>query len=213
MIEHLRGKLLKADKDHIVVDAGGVGYGLDLPASTVERLPALGEEVALHVSLVVREDAMDLYGFGTLEEKSVFDIFLGVPGIGPRTALDLLSTMSIAEFVSAVRMGNVGALTRVPGLGRKKAERLVVDMKDRLKRFPPPPPEERGPGEAGEPSDGGRGPAKGEARVFDDAVAALQSLGFKPAAASRCVAAALRTMGDGTATVEEVVKLALRSSP
>jgi len=206
MIEYLRGKILRAEEGHIVLDVGGVGYGLDVPASTFDRLPGPGNEVELHASLVVREDALDLYGFRTAEEKRVFEIFLTVSGIGPRTALDILSGLSIPEFVSAIRFGRTEELTRVPGIGRKKAERLIVELKDRLKDFP------AATGPAGEMSGEAPPSDPGKRDIYDDAVAAMLSLGYKPAVAARCVTAALRSVESRDAAVETVVKLALQMS-
>ena len=204
MIEYLRGKILRADDGHIVLDVGGVGYGLDVPASTFDQLPGAGNEVELHASLVVREDALDLYGFRTAEEKRVFEIFLTVSGIGPRTALDVLSNISIPEFVSAIRLGRIEELTRVPGIGRKKAERLIVELKDRLKDFPTTT------GSAGEASGDAPPSDPGKRNLYDDAVAAMLSLGYKPAVAARCVTAALRSVESQDVPVETVVKLALQ---
>ena len=206
MIEYLRGKILRAEEGHIVLDVGGVGYGLDVPASTLDYLPRPDSEAEFHVTLLVREDALDLYGFRTAEEKRVFDIFLTVSGIGPRTALDILSSLSIPEFVSAIRFGRTEELTRVPGIGRKKAERLIVELKDRLKDFPTAAP----PG--GEAAAEGPPPEPGKRDIYDDAVAAMLSLGYKPAVAARCVTAALRSVESQDAAVETVVKLALQMS-
>jgi len=206
MIEYLRGKILRAEDGHIVLDVGGVGYGLDVPASTLDYLPRPDSEAEFHVTLLVREDALDLYGFRTPEEKRVFDIFLTVSGIGPRTALDILSSLSIPEFVSAIRFGRTEELTRVPGIGRKKAERLIVELKDRLKDFP------TGAHPAGEAPAEGPPSDPGKRDIYDDAVAAMLSLGYKPGVAARCVTAALRSVESQDAAVETVVKLALQMS-
>lgn len=207
MIERLRGRLLHREEDHLVLDVQGVGYGLDAPRLTLERLPDVGEEAELFTVLVVSQDDMRLYGFATAEEQKVFEIFRAVSGIGPRTALDVLSTLSIAEFVQAIRFGQVQALTRVPGIGKKKAERLIVELKDRLKQFPaveelPGRPDTPPPAPADAPS--------GEDALFQDALDALVALGFKSTEASRQVSAALRQMEDETLTVEAVVKTALQ---
>jgi Holliday junction DNA helicase RuvA len=209
MIEFLRGTLLSIDDDHVVVDAHGVGYGLDCPASTLERLPAVGGEAAIHVVLIPSDDSLRLYGFATREERVVFEIFRGVSGIGPRVALDVLSTLPIPEFVAAIRTGNIATLTRIPGIGRKRAERLIVELKDRLDKFPAGLVAASGfaPSAVSE-SDGYSG---GASPLFDDAVAALEALGMKSASASRAVAAALRTFEDETPTVQNLVKRALQT--
>jgi holliday junction DNA helicase RuvA len=206
MIEYLRGKVLRADGGHVVLDVGGVGYGLDVPSSTLDRLPSPGSETELHVSLVVREDALDLYGFRTPEEKRVFEIFLTVSGIGPRTALDVLSSISIPDFVSAIRLGRIEELTRVPGIGRKKAERLIVELKDRLKDFPVVP------ASSGDETMGEITTGASQGSLYDDAVAAMLALGYKPAVAARCVTAALRSVESEDVPVETLVKLALQMS-
>ena len=203
MIEFLRGDLLSIDDDHVVLDVGGVGYGLDVPRSTLERLPAPGEPTRLHVSMVVGEKSMQLYGFATTEERSVFEIFLNVSGIGPRTALDVLSTMPIGDFVAAVHTGNVPALTRIPGIGRKKAERLIVELKDGLRHFP------TDTASAAQDAAEGR-TASGEPDLFNDAVAALVAVGHKPAPASRIVASVMRDLDGQNVSLEDVVRRALQ---
>ena len=222
MIEHLRGQLLSVEGDHVVVDVAGVGYGLDVPASTAERLPAAGGETALHVTMVVKEDAFELYGFASIAEKRVFEILFGVSGIGPRTALDILSQITVRELVGAIQSGNVEALVRVPGIGPKKAERLILELKGRLKRLlpyvearPRPASAVGGNGvsdDEGALADADAAPLDGPTgSLFADAVAALEALGFKPPVASRCVATALRAAGDRALTVQELVKAALQS--
>ncbi len=204
MIEYLRGKVLATEENHLILDVRGVGYGLWVPKSTLDRLPLSepDKEASLYVTTVVREDAITLYGFRTREEKSVFDIFLNVSGIGPRTALDVLSTVSIPDFVSAIRTGNVNVITRVPGIGRKKAERLIVELKDKLKLFPSIGPEIDKVPAAESPAI--------EGDLFGDALAGMQALGYKQNIASRAVAAALREAGGSVAGVEELIKRALQ---
>jgi len=208
MIEYLCGRLQHIQEDHIIVNVGGVGYGLDVPESTLKALPAIGEETELHVSFQAREDSMRLYGFRSIGEKMVFEIFLNVSGIGPRTALDVLSAVTIHEITVALQTGNPSIFTRIPGIGRKKAERLVVELKDKVSKFPSTvdmPPVEEGVGQ---------GPDRGEisSSLFDKAQAALLALGMKPAAAARSVALALRSLEDENPPVEVVVREALRQS-
>ena len=220
MIERLRGQLLSVEGEHVVVEVGGIGYGLDVPASTVERLPEPGSEATLHVTMVVREDAFELYGFASMAEKRVFEILFGVSGIGPRTALDILSQITVRELVGAIQSGNVEALVRIPGIGPKKAERLILELKGRLKRLLPyvearpsaASPGAGASGDEGSPADANAAPLDGPTgSLFADAVAALEALGFKPPVASRCVATALRAAGARTLTVQELVKAALQS--
>jgi Holliday junction DNA helicase RuvA len=132
VIGRLSGKLAAKHPPQVLVDCNGVGYELDVPMSTFYNLPALGDAVTLHTHLVVREDAQTLYGFGTLEERSAFRQLLKISGIGARTALAVLSGMSVAELAQAVALQEAGRLTKVPGIGKKTAERLLLELKGKL---------------------------------------------------------------------------------
>ncbi len=191
MYESIRGRLLSKDPATAVVEAGGVGYAINVPLSTYERLPAAGEEILLLLHHVVREDEWRLYGFSGEEERRLFRACLKVSGVGPATALALLSGMPAADLGTAVREGDVAALCRVKGVGRKTAERLVVELKDAL----------------GAPA--GTGPAKGVVPpALAEASAALVALGLSPAEA----ADRLRQVpGASSLPVAEAVKRALRS--
>lgn len=133
MIGHLRGRLTAKHPPQLVLDVGGVGYEVEAPMSTFYGLPAVGAEVTLHTHLVVREDAHVLFGFGTERERSLFRELIKVSGVGPRIALGILSGASVDEFHRCVEAQDVAALTRIPGIGRKTAERLIIEMRDRLK--------------------------------------------------------------------------------
>lgn len=163
MYESIRGRLAAKEPGHAVVEAGGIGYRLLVPLSTYERLPASGGEVMFCVHLVVREDEWRLFGFATEEERSLFRACLGVSGVGPATALALLSGMPVRELRLAVATGDVTALTRVKGVGKKTAERLVVELKDAL---------------AAEVAAAGHEPIR--SGVPADAMAALVALGLDP---------------------------------
>ncbi|MFW6286995.1 MAG: Holliday junction branch migration protein RuvA [Candidatus Sumerlaeota bacterium] len=217
MIEYLNGNLLSVDKNHVVIDTGGVGYGVDLPDSTVSKLPEIGEETSLHIATVVREDAILLYGFATSGERAVFEILRDISGVGPRTGLDMLSTISVRALLSAVRSGNTSALTAVPGIGPKKAERLIVDLKGKAKQLSPYASVDSsdlpaGPKGAQTTSATSPGePAQPGQDNFGDAVDALAALGMKPAEASRNLTSALRLAEDADSlSVEEMVRLALQ---
>jgi len=132
MIGRITGTLLEKNPPAITVDAHGVGYEIDVPMSTFYNLPATGEKVALHTHMVVREDAQLLYGFGTEGERAAFRQLLKISGIGARTALSVLSGMSVAELAQAVTLQEAGRLTKVPGIGKKTAERLLLELRDRL---------------------------------------------------------------------------------
>ena len=132
MIGRIQGVLLEKSPPQILVDCGGVGYDIEVPMSTFYNLPANGERVVLLTHLVVREDAHLLYGFATESERKAFRLLLKISGIGARTALALLSGMSVADLAEAVTMQEAGRLTKVPGIGKKTAERLLLELKDKL---------------------------------------------------------------------------------
>jgi holliday junction DNA helicase RuvA len=132
LIGRLSGKLLTKLPPQVLVDVGGVAYELDVPMSTFYGLPATGEPVSLYTHLVVREDAHTLYGFATLEERSTFRQLIRISGIGARTALSVLSGLSVAELAQAVTLQEAARLTRIPGIGKKTAERLLLELKGKL---------------------------------------------------------------------------------
>ena len=132
MIGRIQGKLLETNPPHILVDVHGVGYEIDVPMSTFYNLPPVGQEVTLLTHFIVREDAQLLYGFLTSEERETFRLLLKVSGIGARTALSILSGMSVVDLVNAVALQEAGILTKVPGIGKKTAERLLLELKDKL---------------------------------------------------------------------------------
>ncbi len=132
MIGRISGTLLEKNPPQLLVDCNGVGYEIDVPMSTFYNLPAMGEKVVLLTHLAVREDAHLLYGFGTAEERNVFRQLIKISGIGARTALSILSGMSVADLSQAITLQESGRLTRVPGIGKKTAERLLLELKGKL---------------------------------------------------------------------------------
>jgi holliday junction DNA helicase RuvA len=132
MIGRITGILLEKNPPQITVDAGGIGYEIDVPMSTFYNLPAAGERVSLHTHLVVREDAHLLFGFLTEDERAMFRQLLKISGVGARTALAILSGLSVGEIAQAVVMQDAGRLVKIPGIGKKTAERLLLELKDRL---------------------------------------------------------------------------------
>lgn len=191
MIGSIRGLILAKSPPQLTVEAGGLGYELEAPMSTFFHLPAVGEQVRLLTHLVVREDAHVLYGFGTEAERRLFRNLIKVSGVGPKIALALLSGISVEAFAACVHNQDVTALTRVPGIGRKTAERLVVEMRDRLAA-------EEGQAQAGLPGGGAESEAFG----------ALIALGYKPAEASRL----LKSAGPGEHSTEELIRRALQGA-
>ncbi|MGA7289629.1 MAG: Holliday junction branch migration protein RuvA, partial [Terriglobales bacterium] len=132
MIAHLRGTLLAKHPNQAIVEAQGVGYDVAISVPTFTELPAAGVEVALHIHTHVREDALNLYGFLRLAEKQLFEKLLTVSGIGPKLAITILSGMAADEMVGAIRGGDIARLTRIPGIGKKTAERMVLELRDKL---------------------------------------------------------------------------------
>ncbi len=181
MIGYLRGKILEKEPPHLLMDVGGVGYQLEASMNTFYALSAQasGEgEVALHVHTVVREDAFLLYGFASHDERALFQSLLKVNGVGPRVALAILSTLSAQAFSSCIGQGDIATLVRVPGIGKKTAERLIVEMRDRL-----PSLNQHADAHVGE---GGQSSAE---TAINDASSALIALGFRAADAARAVRA------------------------
>jgi Holliday junction DNA helicase RuvA len=198
MIGRLRGTLLAKQPPSLLLDVGGVGYEIEAPMTTFYDLPEVGRELILHTHLVVREDAHLLYGFARESERAMFRTLIKISGVGPKLALAILSGMSADEFAATVHCGDTAALTRVPGVGKKTAERLVVEMKDRLKDWQ---------GHAVSPLTG-KPQAAPAPDAVKDAVSALISLGYKPQEASRMVS---HVESEGLAS-EEIIRLALKSS-
>jgi Holliday junction DNA helicase RuvA len=132
MIGRLSGILLEKNPPHLLVDCGGVGYEVSVPMGTFYNLPAVGDKVVLLTHLTVREDAHLLYGFGTVEERNAFKELIKISGIGPRTALSVLSGMSVGDLAQAVTVQEAGRLTKIPGIGKKTAERLLLELKGKL---------------------------------------------------------------------------------
>lgn len=194
MIGRLRGRLARKSPPSLIVDVGGIGYELEAPMSTFYRLPDIGSEVELHTHFVVREDAHLLYGFATEEERRLFRDLLRVTGVGPKIGLALLSGIDVPTFLACVEAQDVEALVRVPGVGRKIAERLVVEMRDRIRAL------------GGLPGPGGRqDPAAG---VQAEAHAALVALGYRPVEATRLLKS---VEGEGAGT-EELIRRALQAA-
>ncbi len=193
MIGSLRGRISAKSPPQLTVEVGGIGYEIEAPMSTFFHLPAVGAEVQLLTHLVVREDAHVLYGFGSEAERRLFRSLIKVSGVGPKIALGLLSGISVSEFQQCVQSQDVAALTRIPGVGRKTAERLIVEMRDRLAA------PELTTGAAGA---GGTGSPEAEA------YAALVALGYRPGEATRLLKAA----GTGTHSTEELIRRALQGA-
>jgi holliday junction DNA helicase RuvA len=192
MIGSLRGRIASKTPPQLTVEVGGLGYEVEAPMSTFFHLPAVGEEVRLLTHLVVREDAHTLYGFASEDERRLFRSLIKVSGVGPKIALALLSGISVSAFAECVQREDVGALTRVPGVGRKTAERLIVEMRDRLAA----------------PAVPGAATSGAEATPEAEAYGALVALGYRPAEATRL----LKAVGPGTHSTEELIRRALQGA-
>ena len=195
MIGRIKGILAGRDEAVILVDVSGVGYEIEVTAAVQATLPAIGEPLAIYTHLVVRDDAHILFGFRSADERALFRSLIKISGIGPKLALTVLSGIETQEFARCVRDGDVSRLTKLPGVGRKTAERLVVELKDRIDRMVLVPL----------PAASGVAPAA-RSRTRDDAEQALIKLGYRPVEASRAVDGAFEA---GRST-EEVVRAALK---
>jgi Holliday junction DNA helicase RuvA len=194
MIAFLRGRVLDKQPNRITVDVQGVGYEVHVPLSTYYDVGEEGAEIALRVHTHVREESLQLYGFLTTLEQQLFERLIGISGIGPKLAIAVLSGIDSAELVGAVQRGDVARLIGVPGIGRKTAERIVLELKDRLAQLVIP----AGAVAAASPAD----------RLRGDLVSALQNLGYHRPLAEKAVDAALKGAGD--ATFETALRGALR---
>ncbi len=198
MISRLTGKLIDRELTEITVDANGVGYGLIVPLSTFDSLPATGETVSLYVHTHVRDDAIILFGFATVEERRLFRLLQTVSGIGNRLALNILSSMSAGMLAEHVVNGNIAALSKINGLGKKSAERLTVELREGIREVVP---------EAGF---GGKDAEKGVlSPAGHDAMAALQTLGFKAEQARKAIDEICRRVPPEQQSSENLIRQAL----
>jgi len=170
VIAHLRGKLIAKHPNQAVVEAAGVGYDVNITIPAFSELPAVGAEVALFIHTHVREDALALYGFLRAREKQLFEKLIGVSGIGPRLAITILSGMPADSLVAAIKGNNVASLTRIPGIGKKTAERMVLELRDKLDAFGETPP------------------VAAASPVEEDVLSALVNLGYNRSAAEKALA-------------------------
>jgi len=194
MIGHLRGVLVHREDASLVVEVGGIGYEVEVTASTLTQLPGNSEPLSLYTHFVVREDVQALYGFSAKSERDMFRALIRISGVGPKLALTLLSGVETLEFARCVRDEDVSSLVKVPGIGRKTAERLLVELKDKMEQWLPdlPPVQQTA--------------AMGNGQVISEAEQALVALGYKPQEASRWVA----QVYDPDLSTQELVKQVLK---
>ncbi len=177
MIAQLRGRLLEKHANRAVVDVGGVGYDVTISVATFSALPGTGAETRLHIHTHVREDALALFGFATADEKLLFERLIAVSGIGPKLAITILSGMEAEALVGAIRGNDLARLTRIPGIGRKTAERMVLELRDKLDAF----------------ATGAAAPAA--SGIEEEVLSALVNLGYQRPAAERALAVASKNGG------------------
>lgn len=198
MIGYLRGQLIDKQPPFITLDVNGVGYELEVPMSTLFQLPEQGQQLELHTHLVVREDAQLLFGFYSKRDRLLFRELIRLNGVGPKLALALMSGMSADELISCVHAEDTASLMKIPGVGKKTAERLLVELKGRFKDW--------------QTSTGSAAPANSPAapasNAEQDAISALISLGYKPAEASRSI----RSVFAEDLASEELIRRALQAS-
>jgi holliday junction DNA helicase RuvA len=199
MIAHIRGRLIHKEPNRIVVDVNGVGYQIFIPLSTYYQLPEPAADVSLHTHTHVREDALQLFGFHTRDEQSLFELLQGVSGIGPRLATNILSGISVDELVPALSEGNHARLRAVPGVGKKLAERLVVELREKV-----------GSLRLGGPALAQPEPAPTEDRLLEDVVSALVNLGCNRKEAAKAAEGSRKALGP-VAEFETLIKASLRS--
>lgn len=199
MIGQIRGVLTGKHPPEIQLEVGGITYEIQVPMSTLYQLPEIGKPLLLHTHFVVREDAQLLYGFFDVKDKAMFRALIRVNGVGPKMALAILSGMAADAFARTVRNNDVAALTTMPGVGKKTAERLIIEMRDRLSEW-----------EGDEALAMSAGGSVAPASMIRDAETALISLGYKPQQAARSIAQILKDRED-IADSEELIRLALKS--
>jgi Holliday junction DNA helicase RuvA len=199
MIARLKGILLEINLTQLVVDVHGVGYLVFIPMSTYDRLPRADSEVTLLINTQVREDSFSLYGFATPEEKQLFEILLGATGVGPKLALSILSSLPVSSFCSAIANRDLNVIKRISGIGPKTAERLIVELRDKIGKLAPAlsSAERTVPDEV--------------AAAAEDAVLALEQLGFKPEKIRKAVHKIIEEIPAKECSSENLIRKALQS--
>ena len=199
MFEYFRGKLTLATPTKAVIDINGIGYAIQISLKTYQKLPQIGTETLIYVAAVIREDDHALYGFLTMEEKSLFHVLTGISGVGPKTAVGILGHVDIADFQLAVLQGNAALLSKIPGIGKKTAERLVMELKDKFSNTAP-----------GSLTSLNSNIALTKGTPTSDAISALINLGYHPLDAQKRVNQVQESLTD-KATLSELITMALRS--
>ena len=202
MIAHLSGTLLAKQATSVILDVGGVGYEVTIPLSTFYDLEEIGSTAKLRIYTYVREDSLQLFGFRTLRERELFLKLISVGGIGPKLGITILSGMSADEIILSIRTNNLGRLTSIPGIGKKTAERIVIELRDKIAALSGPQPDED-PG-----SRASRETAGSTDSITDDALSALLNFGYQKSAAEKALSSAMQEGGE--ITVETLLRRSLR---
>ena len=200
MIARLSGKLADVNFTQCIVDVNGVGYQVFIPMSTFDKLPREEEDISLFICTQVREDAISLYGFYTMPEKQLFEVLIGTTGVGPKLALSILSSMPVERFSSAVINSDLDIIKRISGIGKKTAERLIVELKDKLSKVMP-----------SISSDSSVVVSDEKALAMEDAVAALEQLGFKRETVNKTLEKIVNSIPAEEATSENFIRKALQT--
>ncbi len=195
MIAHVNGRIARKSIDSVVIDVNGIGYEVFIPLSTYYKLPDVNQTVALNVHTHLREDAIQLYGFLSLEEKEAFELLISVSGVGPRLARNILSGIAVSDLISAISSSDKGRLSMIPGIGTKSAERLILELRDKIKNI-------RKAGEAKEPE-------ADKDLLTADVISALDNLGYKNSLSAEAVKKARALLPAGF-VFEDLFKEALR---
>jgi holliday junction DNA helicase RuvA len=200
MISHVRGKLLEVELTHAVIDIQGLGYFINIPMSTYDRLPRKGAEVALRTHLIVREDELVLYGFSSEEERLLFRLLISVSGVGAKTAIVVLSSMPVGNFCDAVANGDVNLISKIHGIGKKTAERLILELRDKVS----------GLLARNIVSGGVEFDAQDEdAMAINDAILALETLGYRPDKIRKIIKTVVEKLPTGKKASDEIIRQAL----
>lgn len=189
MYAYFNGKLISSSPADIVIDVAGIGYRIHIPTSLYGLLPHLGEQLQLHTSFVVRENSHTLYGFQTTQERDLFEALLGVTGIGPKTALSLIGHLSAHNLQQAVQNNEVAVISKVPGIGKKTAERLIIELRDKLKTLVPLDPSDFAIPQNFDP----------QTLIINDAMSALINLGYNQSTAQKAIK---KTLKDSTEEID-----------
>ncbi|MCX7735328.1 MAG: Holliday junction branch migration protein RuvA [Candidatus Kapabacteria bacterium] len=195
MIERLKGKILQKKSTEIILDCNGVGFSAFISVNSSETLPNEGEEATLYTILINREDSFELYGFSEIFERDVFKLLISISGIGPKSAMSILSSMSVPELQEKIILGDSISLQKLPGIGKKTAERIILELKDRIHKISIPAVFEL---------------KKEKNLIAREAVAALVTLGYSTALAEKLINKALSDFPDNNFTAEQLIRKALK---